>query len=115
MLGCLMESLRISGEALYEGTKTPEEIGVKALNDKTVEFTLTKPYGYFLDLLTGAKPVRQDKWEEWGSAYGASHDKVVMNGPFVIESWDQNVQMTLVGTSLIGTRKTSNCRRLNER
>ncbi len=84
------------GEALYEGTKTPEEIGVKALNDKTVEFTLTKPYGYFLDLLTGAKPVRQDKWEEWGSAYGASHDKVVMNGPFVIESWDQNVQMTLV-------------------
>lgn len=76
--------------------KKPEDIGVKAINDKTVEFTLTKPYGYFLELLDGAKPVRQDKYEEWGSEYGSSFDKVVMNGPFVIESWNQNVQMTLV-------------------
>ena len=76
--------------------KMPEDIGVKAINDKTVEFTLVKPYGYFLDLLDGAKPVRQDKFEEWGNEYGSSFDKVVTNGPFVIESWNQNVQMTLV-------------------
>lgn len=89
------------GESLYnDGTnpaynKKPEDIGVRAIDDKTVEFTLTKPYGYFLELLDGAKPVRQDKYEEWGSEYGSSHDKVVMNGPFIVESWDQNVQMTL--------------------
>ena len=82
-------------EALYDGGN-PEEIGVKAINDKTVEFTLVKPCGYFLDLLDGAKPVRQDKYEEWGNTYGSSFDKVVMNGPYVIESWSQNVQMTLV-------------------
>lgn len=89
-------------EALYNDGKTaeydkkPEDIGVKAIDDKTVEFTLTKPYSYFLDLLTGAKPVRQDKYEEYGNEYGSSVDKIVMNGPFVVDSWDQNVQMTFL-------------------
>jgi oligopeptide transport system substrate-binding protein len=88
-------------EALYNDgkdpkyNKKPEDIGVKAINDKTVEFTLVKPCGYFLQLLSGAKPVRQDKYEEWGQAYGSSIDKLVTNGPFVIESWDPNVQITL--------------------
>ena len=68
----------------------------KLLTKKRYSFALTKPCAYFLDLLTGAKPVREDKWEEWGSTYGSSHDKIVMNGPFLIDSWDQNVQMTLV-------------------
>lgn len=90
------------GEALYndgenpEYDKQPEDIGVKAIDEKTVEFTLTKPYGYFLELLTGAKPIRQDKYEEYGNEYGSSIDKIVMNGPFLMESWDQNVQITFV-------------------
>lgn len=83
-------------EALYEGTVTPEEIGVKALDDYTLEFTLVKPFSYFLELLNGSKPIRQDKYEEWGTEYGTAPDKVVTNGPFVVESWDQNTQMTLV-------------------
>ncbi|SCZ06762.1 peptide ABC transporter substrate-binding protein [Alkaliphilus peptidifermentans] len=84
------------GEALYDKGKKPEDIGVRAIDDRRVEFTLVKPYSYFLDLLNGARPVRQDKFEEWGSEYGSSMNHVVMNGPFIIESWDQNVQMTLV-------------------
>lgn len=82
-------------EALYEGGSV-DEIGVKAVNDTTLEFKLTKPCGYFLDLLTGAMPVREDIYEKYGDAYGSTADKTVFNGPFVIESWDQNVQMTLV-------------------
>ena len=83
-------------EALYSKGKTPEEIGVKAVDDKTLEIQLTQPAGYFLDLLDGAKPVRKDKYEEFGDAYGSTPDKTVVNGPFIIESWDQNTQMTLV-------------------
>ncbi len=82
-------------DALYDEGKKPEDIGVRAIGDKIVEFKLIKPCAYFLQLLNGAKPVRQDKYEEWGEAYGSSIDKVVLNGPFVIESWNQNVQMTL--------------------
>lgn len=89
-------------QALYnDGTdpdfdKQPEDIGVKALDEKTLEITLEKPTAYFLDLLDGAKPVRQDKYEEFGEEYGSSADKVVTNGPFQVESWDMNVQMTMV-------------------
>ena len=89
-------------ESLYndgvnpEYNKNPEDIGVRAVDDTTVEFILTKPCGYFLDLITGAYPVRQDKYEEYKDSYGSSFDKTVMNGPYTIESWNQNVQMTFV-------------------
>ncbi len=79
-----------------ENGKTPEDIGVKVIDDKTLEITLEKPCPYFLELLTGAKPIREDLWKKYGSEYGSSPDKVAMNGPFIIESWDQNIQMTLV-------------------
>ena len=83
-------------EALYSKGKTPEDIGVKSLDDMTLEIKLTHPAGYFPDLLDGAKPIRQDKYEEYGDSYGSTPEKTVVNGPFIIESWDQNTQMTLV-------------------
>lgn len=83
-------------EAHYEEGKKPQDIGVRAVDKKTVQFKLTKPCAYFPDLLAGVKPVRQDKYEQWGEAYGSSIDKVVMNGPFLVESWSPMVQMTFV-------------------
>ncbi len=88
-------------EALYnDGTdpknnKKPEEIGVAAPDDKTVVFTLTRPAPFFLELVSSPKPIRQDKMEEWGDAYGSSADKLVTNGAFSIESWTQNIEMVM--------------------
>lgn len=83
-------------EAHYDEDKKPEDIGVKAIDKKTLEITLTKPCTYFLELLDGAKPIRQDKYEEWGESYGSSLDKVVTNGIFKIKEWQPNVQMVFV-------------------
>lgn len=80
-------------EAHYDEGKKPEDIGVKAVDDHTLEFTLTKPTAYFIELLNGARPIRQDKYEEWGEEYGSSKDKVIGNGPFKIKSWQPNVEM----------------------
>ena len=80
-------------EAHYDEGKSPEDIGVKAIDEKTVEFTLASPCGYFVQLLDRAKPVRQDKYEEWGEAYGSSVDKVLTNGIFNLDSWEPNVKM----------------------
>ena len=80
-------------EAHYDEGKSPEDIGVKAIDEKTVEFTLASPCGYFVQLLDRAKPVRQDKYEEWGEAYGSSVDKVLTNGIFKLDSWEPNVKM----------------------
>lgn len=82
-------------EALYEGGSL-DDIGVKALDDKTLEFRLVKPCGYFLDLLTGAMPVRQDIHEKYGDTYGSSVDKTIFNGPYVITELKTNVEMVLV-------------------
>lgn len=83
-------------EAHYDEGKSPEDIGVEAIDDYTLKFTLTKPVAYFLELLNGARPIRQDKYEEWGEEYGSSKDKIVGNGPFKIEVWEPNVKMVFV-------------------
>lgn len=84
------------GEALYSNGKTPDEIAVKAIDDKTLEIQLVHPASYFLELLGSLYPVRQDKYEEWGDSYGSSADKIICSGPFQVESWNQNTEMVLV-------------------
>lgn len=84
------------GEALYNNGKTPDEIAVKAIDDKTLEIKLVHPASYFLELLSSLYPVRQDKYEEWGEEYGSSADKIICSGPFMVESWSQNTEMVLV-------------------
>lgn len=81
------------GEALYsKDGKTAEDIGVKAVDDTTLEIKITHPASYFTELASSVYPVRQDKYEEWGEAYGSSADKIICSGPFEVESWSQNTE-----------------------
>lgn len=83
-------------EALYNNGKTPDEIGVKALDEETLEIQLVHPVSYFLQLVAGsAYPVNQAKYEEYGSEYGTAPDKTVYNGPLKVTSWNQNTEMVL--------------------
>ena len=97
-------------EALYndgenpEYNKKPEEIGVKAVDEKTLEFKLARPFPSFIELLDGAKPIREDVYEKWGDQYGSSIDKVVTNGPFNITKWDQNTEMIFEKQGLLECR-----------
>lgn len=84
------------GEALYNNGKTPDEIGVKAVDDKTLEIKLVYPASYFIELAGSIYPVRQDKYEEWGDKYGSAADKIICSGPFKVESWDQNTELVCV-------------------
>lgn len=83
-------------EALYNNGKTPDEIGVKALDEETLEIQLVHPASYFLQLVAGsAYPINQAKYEEYGSEYGTAPDKTVYNGPLKVTSWNQNTEMVL--------------------
>lgn len=84
------------GEALYDQGKTPDEIGVKAIDDYTLEIQLTHPASYALEQISNLYPVRQDKYEEWGDSYGSSVDKALCSGPFMIERWNQNTELVVV-------------------
>ncbi|MEG0894311.1 MAG: peptide ABC transporter substrate-binding protein [Oscillospiraceae bacterium] len=84
-----------NGDGTVNPEVAPEEIGVKAIDAKTLEITLIKPTPYFLGLIALPKPIRKDLYEKYGSEYGSSVDKVATNGMFNLVKWDQDIQMDL--------------------
>lgn len=83
---------------LRMGEVQPDELGVKALDDKTVEITLKNPAPYFMGLIssTFAAPGRSDLVEKYGDTYGATADTIETNGPFLLESWENENEIVLV-------------------
>ena len=82
-----------NGNAIIAGEKDVEELGVKAIDDKTLEVTLENPTSYFLSMM-GAQsnfaPLRQDIVEEYGTDFAATADKNVYSGPFKLVSTENN-------------------------
>lgn len=70
----------------------PKELGVKALDDYTVEIKLEKPVPYFTSLLAFSPffPQNEKFVTEKGSDYGTSSENIVSNGPFIMKNWDQS-------------------------
>lgn len=66
----------------------PEELGVRALNDHTLEITLNEPAPYLLELLTHytTYPVPQHAVEAHGEAW-VYPDNIVVNGPYKLVYW----------------------------
>ncbi|MEC2077120.1 peptide ABC transporter substrate-binding protein [Metabacillus fastidiosus] len=64
-------------------------LGVKAVNDKTLEVTLERPIPYFKSLMTFPTfyPQNQKFVEKQGNNYGKTAENLVFNGPFVLSDW----------------------------
>lgn len=86
-----------NANAVNAGELPVEELGVKSLDDKTLEITLEEPTPYFLSLtyLRPMFPQRQDIVEKYGDTFGAEAETVVSNGPFVLDSWTHNNEIVL--------------------
>lgn len=82
--------------AFNKGEATAEELGIKALDDSTVEITLENPAGYFLGVLStsGYYPCRKDLVEKYGKDFAADADKNVYNGPFTLTDWKHASALT---------------------
>ena len=75
-------------QVIYE--KAPvDSLGVKALDDYTLEVSLDYPVPYFLDLLADPLyfPHNQKAVEKFGDKFGSSSETMVYNGPFVLKNW----------------------------
>lgn len=77
------------GEEFNKGQAKAEEVGVKALDDKTLEVKLKVAIPYFKALLTFPTwlPQRQDIVEKYGSKYALEAKNMVYNGAFVLSQW----------------------------
>jgi oligopeptide transport system substrate-binding protein len=85
-----------NAQALNEGAiEGMEQLGVRAVDDRTLEVTLESPTSYFIEQLTHytAFPLPQHKVEELGEDW-VKPGNIVGNGPYVVTDWLPNTQVT---------------------
>lgn len=65
-------------------------LGVKAIDEKTLEVTLDKPVVYWADLFAFPTfyPQNQKFVEEKGEAFASNAENLLYNGPFKMTKWD---------------------------
>lgn len=92
-----MEYVKNASDILA-GKKPTSELGVKALDDYTLEVTLDSPTGYFLDILTYPifSPVRKDIVEKNGDKWTLKPETYIGNGPFVMTERAQDSKIVMV-------------------
>ena len=79
-----------NASAILNGFMDVNELGVKAVDKYTVEFTLEYPYYDFLNLLTksAAMPCNRNFFEFTKGKYGMSADATASNGAFYLKEWN---------------------------
>ena len=77
----------LNADDIVAGTKKPEELGVKAIDDATLEVTLSSPRPYFLKTLvtTTLFPAPQKTIEKFGKDW-VKPENIVSNGAYVLKS-----------------------------
>ena len=87
-----------NGEAYNNGTATEDEVGVKALDDRTLEVVLERPTAYFLELCAFYTyyPVNSALQEEMGSDWANDGETYVGNGAFTLTEWNHDQSVELV-------------------
>ncbi|MEW9183771.1 peptide ABC transporter substrate-binding protein [Bacillus mycoides] len=78
-----------NAEAINKGEKPVTELGVKAIDDYTLEVELEQAVPYFLNLVAFPSyyPLNEKFVKEKGEKFGLESDTTVYNGPFVLTDW----------------------------
>ena len=88
----------VNGEAYNTGKITDaSQVGVKVIDEKTLEIKIANPAPYFLGYLSLAcfMPTRQDIVEKYGKDFALEAANNVYNGPFILEEWKHESNVTL--------------------
>ncbi|SFK83751.1 peptide ABC transporter substrate-binding protein [Brevibacillus centrosporus] len=84
-----------NARAFFQGNAKAEDVGIKAIDDKTLEVTLENPTPYFLTLATFYYPVNQ-KVVEGNADWAKKPETIVTNGPFKLSVWEHKNKIELV-------------------
>ncbi len=79
----------LNAEEVIAGTKSVDELGVKADGNKLI-FTLSNPSPQFMSLLSFSNfmPQSKDFVEKAGDDYGTTSEKSLYSGPYTVEDWN---------------------------
>jgi oligopeptide transport system substrate-binding protein len=83
-----------NGQKVNEGELPPEQLGVRAIDDKTLEITLEHPAPYLPGLLTHYTtfPVPAHVVEQYGEAW-IQPENIQVNGPYKLVYWRSGDQL----------------------
>lgn len=86
-----------NAEAANTGQMPLESVGVRALNDRTLEVELEQPVAYFDKLVAFPTylPVQEAFFNATNGRYGADADEMLYTGPFYISSWVHGASMRM--------------------
>jgi oligopeptide transport system substrate-binding protein len=81
-----------NAEEYNMGKVDPDDVGVRAIDDMTLEVVLKTPTSYFLDLCNFPTymPVRKDVIEKYGDKWTLSAESYVGNGPYRLMEWNHD-------------------------
>lgn len=84
-------------QAYNEGKGKVEDLGIKVVDDKTLEVTLENPTPYFLELTAfyTYMPVNEKVVSENDNWFAEAGDTYVTNGPFTLDEWKHNDSITM--------------------
>ncbi len=88
-----------NGEAYFKGTVTDwAQVGVKAKDKYTLEYTLEKPVPYFLSMLTYVSflPVNGKFLAEQGAKFGTTNKAMLYNGAYIMAEFEPQTSRLLV-------------------
>lgn len=87
-----------NAEQINMGKKKTLELGVKALDDYTLQFELEKPIPYYKEMLAFGTflPQNEKVVKKFGDRYGTTAEKAVYNGPFKVKQWAVEDKILLV-------------------
>ena len=72
-----------------------DTLGIKALDDQTLEITLASPCTYFPEICAfpATYPIRKDIIDEYGDKWATDPEHYIGNGPYVLTSWEHQAKM----------------------
>ncbi len=89
----LLETANVLNSDCYdpESGHVPADLGIKAIDEATLEVTLTQPTGFFLQIVTfpSTFPCNRAFYESVGDQYCLKLDNILFNGPYKMVSWEQ--------------------------
>ena len=85
--GYFLDNIVLNAAAIQAGEKKPEELGIEAVDEKTVKVTLESPCAYFLSMCAfpTLMPLRQDVVE--GNDKWTDPANIVVNGAYKVTEW----------------------------
>lgn len=87
-----------NANSILSGKLPKERLGVRAIDDYTLEIELESPTGYFLDILTYPifAPVRRDIIEKHGDNWTLSPETYIGNGAFIMTEKSPDSKIVMI-------------------